>query len=70
MKLKKGKCNKTCRVILRCNQSERYVIEQKANIYCDGNISEYLRYAALNFIPGKEDFEEDKSEKIKKRRKI
>ena len=32
----------------------------KPNIYTEGNLSQYILYAALNFIPGKEDFDEDK----------
>lgn len=67
MRLKKSDTNKTSRVTFRCKESEENKLQQKANIYTDGNISEYILYAALNFVPSKEDFEE--GEEPKPRRK-
>lgn len=57
VRLKTTKDNKTGRITFRCKVKEENKIKQKANIYCEGNISEYILYAALNFVPGKEDFE-------------
>ncbi len=60
MRLKRSKKNKEGRVSFRCLETEENKIQQKANIYTDGNLSEYVLYAALNFVPSKEDFEEEK----------
>jgi len=59
MRLKKAKQEKNSTVATRCTIPEHNKIQQKANIYCDGNVSEYLLYAALNFVPGREDFEKE-----------
>ena len=63
MRLKKGKNNKVCRTTFRSTEMEMNKIQQKANIYTDGNLSEYILFASLNFVPSKEDFEEDKPTK-------
>lgn len=63
MRLKKQNKNKTSRVAFRCTDANYNKIQQKANIYTEGNLSEYLLFAALNFVPSKEDFEENKKEK-------
>lgn len=68
MRLKKAKSNKTSGISLRCKEREFNKIKQKANIYADGNVSEYMIYAAIHFIPGKEDFEDDEEPKKKKRK--
>ena len=60
MRLKKQKQNKTEKKDFRCTEDEANIIQRKANIYTDGNVSEYCLYAALNFVPGKEDFEKPK----------
>jgi len=60
MRLKKNKTNKTSRVTFRCVEAEENKLQQKANIYTDGNLSEYILFAALNFVPSKDDFEEEK----------
>ena len=57
MRLKKAKKNKTESVGVRCKESEFNLLQRKANIYTDGNLSEYVLFAALNFVPSKEDFE-------------
>lgn len=57
MRLKKQKNNKTSRVTFRCTEKEENKLQQKANIYTEGNVSEFVLYAALNFVPSKEDFE-------------
>jgi hypothetical protein len=63
MRLKKNKQNKTNNFSFRCTDSEANKIQAKANIYNDGNVSEYLVYAALNFIPGKEDLDDGKKKR-------
>lgn len=57
MRLKRPDQRKNERLDMRCTPEEKNVIKRKAALYCDGNINEYVRYAALNFVPGKEDFE-------------
>lgn len=65
MRLKKQSNNKTKRHTLRLTESELNKLKRKANIYTEGNLSELLLFAALNFVPSKEDFEEQKSGKGK-----
>lgn len=66
MRLKKGNNNKIKRVTFRSTEHENNKLQQKANIYTDGNLSEYILFAALNFVPSKEDFEEEKPKGKKK----
>ena len=66
MRLKKQNKNKSERTTFRSTEKELHKIQQKANIYTEGNVSEYILFAALNFVPSKEDFEEDKPTKGKK----
>ena len=60
MRLKKAKKNKTELVGAKCTLKDKHAVQRKANIYTDGNISEYILFAALNFVPSKEDFEKEK----------
>ncbi len=60
MRLKKPIKNKVENLTFRCTKDERMQIRRKAALYCEGNISEWILYAALNFIPDKEDFEDEK----------
>jgi len=60
MRLKKNKNNKTERLVSRCTDEDKNKAQQKANIYTDGNLSEYILFAALNFVPNKDDFEKEK----------
>lgn len=60
MRLKKSTKNKNCNIVLRCSESDKNAIQRKANIYCDGNLSEFILYAALNFVPDKSDLEDEK----------
>ncbi len=57
MRLKKLKEPKSCLKTFRLKLTEKHEIQQKANIYTDGNVSEWLIYAALNHIPRKKDLE-------------
>lgn len=60
MRLKKDKKNKTSKISFRCTEDAENKLQTKANLYTEGNISEYLVYAGLNFIPDKNDFEKEK----------
>ena len=66
MRLKKQKNNKTSRITFRCVQEEENAIMRKALLYTEGNLSEYILYAALNFVPSKEDFEKEKKKRVRK----
>ena len=57
MRLKKQNDQKTSSITFRCRTEQENKIKQKANIYTDGNVSEYILYASLNFIPSKDDLE-------------
>jgi len=61
MRLKKAKKNKMYCVAARCTDEDSKRIQTKANIYTEGNISEYLIYSALNFVPDKDDLEIEES---------
>lgn len=58
MKLKKSKSNKTENIHSRCTEEEKNKMQTRANLYTNGNLSEYILFAALNFVPNKEDLEE------------
>lgn len=57
MALKKDKKKKTGFVGGRCTQIDYNNIKTKANIYCEGNISEWIIYAAKNYVPRKSELE-------------
>lgn len=69
MRLKNTKKSKTSRVAFRCTENEENKMQQKANIYTEGNISEYIIFAALNFVPSKSDFEQEENKGPPKKRK-
>lgn len=69
MRLKKAKTNKNRAINFKCLESDFNKIKQKASIYTDGNVSEYVLFAALNFVPSKDDFEEEQNEKQCKKSK-
>ena len=56
-RLKRDKIYKTEFIGIRCTQEQHNEIKIKANIYTDGNISEYVLYTALNFEVNYEDLE-------------
>ena len=62
MRLKRQAKNKTERIGIRCTLEDFNKLQQKANIYTEGNLSEYLLYVGLNFLPHKDDFEKEKPE--------
>ena len=57
MKLKKKKSKKDFYFGFRCSEEEYNKILGKINLYAEGNQTHYLIYAALNFMPKKEDLE-------------
>lgn len=59
MRLKRPVESKNERIDLRLTKAHKNKIKQKAELYCEGNVAEYMLYASLNFVPGKEDFEEE-----------
>jgi len=60
MRLKKSKKNKTELIRFRCTAEDYNRIQTLANLYTEGNVSEFLTYSALNFFPNKDDFEDNK----------
>lgn len=66
MKLKSPKETKEEYVKARCHQVDKNAMQVKANLYTDGNLSEWVLYASMNFVPGKEDFEKPKKKKGRK----
>lgn len=62
MRLKRPDKDKSERLDMRCTPAEKNAIRRKAALYCDGNLNEWVRYAALNFMPGADDLEDDAEE--------
>jgi len=60
MRLKKPVKNKVVNFTFRCTKEESMQLRRKAALYCEGNVSEWVLYSALNFVPSKEDFEDEK----------
>ncbi len=44
-------------IAYRCTEEEFNEIKIKANIYCEGNVSEYALYTAINYEVNYEDLE-------------
>lgn len=61
MRLKKNKKNKCKNINIRCTEEDFNKIKRKANIYTEGNISELVLFAVLDFVPNKDDFEKEKA---------
>jgi len=57
MRLKRTTKYRTKKVESRVTEEEKNYIRTKALLYCEGNESEFIRYAALNFVPEKQDIE-------------
>lgn len=60
-RLRKDKNYKTNYIGARCTEEHANEIKLKANLYTDGNLSEYVLYAALNFKVEFEDLEKDEA---------
>ena len=65
MRLKKKKTNKTEPVNFRCTLEEFQLIQRKALLYTEGNLSEFIVFASTEFVPSKEDFENYRPKKNK-----
>ena len=63
MRLKKQSKNKSENIAFRCSKDHYNLIKRKANIYTEGNISEWVLFAAMNCLPDKNDFENDTNAK-------
>lgn len=55
MRLKRKKEYRTEHLRVRCKEEIKNELQRKANIYTEGNLSEYILFAALNFVPKKSD---------------
>jgi hypothetical protein len=70
MRLKRPVESKSERIDLRITKDQKNKIRQKAALYCEGNVAQYVLYASLHFVPGKEDFEEETKTPARKPGKI
>lgn len=58
MRLRKKKRNyKTTGITFKLKEREKNKIKQKAALYCEGNVSEWVLYAATNHVPNQNDIE-------------
>lgn len=57
MRLKKEKKNKNEMIAARVSKQQLNKIKINANLYTDGNISEWILYASINCKPKKKDIE-------------
>lgn len=58
MRIKKKKTIKCNFIGLRVSDKELNDLKLKANLYTEGNLSEWLLYSGLNYSPKKEELEE------------
>lgn len=58
MRIKKRVGKKSEFIGLRCSLEDLNKIRQRALIYCEGNISEFILYAALNYHISRKDLDE------------
>lgn len=63
-RLKRDKIYKDEFIGIRLTKEQRNEIQLKANLYTEGNISEYVLYSALNFEPVYEDLEDDELDEL------
>lgn len=68
MKLRRQKQNKDESIGARLSTKDKNAILRKAMLY-EVDLSDWIVYAALNFIPAKEDLEETPKKKRKKGRR-
>ena len=60
-RLKKKKVYKTRFIGVRCNDEQYNEIKLKANLYTEGNVSEYVLHAALNYEVSRDDLENEEA---------
>ncbi len=66
-RLKRKKIYKDCFLGVRCTQEEFNELKLKANLYSDGNMSEYALHAILNYEVVYADLEDDELDELIKR---
>jgi len=64
MRIKKGPGKKSEFIGLRLTLKDLNKIRQRSLIYCEGNISEFVLYAALNYTINRKDLEEGALENL------
>ena len=57
MRIKKKRKVKSKQVTLRANEKELNAMKRKANLYTEGNLSEWIIYAASNHTVPKDELE-------------
>jgi len=57
MRIKKKNTTKDKFLGLRISEKEQNAIKIKANLYTEGNVSEWILYASTNYRPKKEELE-------------
>lgn len=55
MKIKKSKKEKPALINIKISKEDLVRLKIKANLYTDGNLSHWLRYAGMNHLPSKKD---------------
>ena len=68
MRLKRPEESKSERIDIRITKTHKNALKRKAALYTEGNVAEYILYASLNFVPGKEDFEPEEEIKTPAKR--
>ena len=58
-RIKKNRIYRTEYVAFRCTPEEKKLLKLKSNIFTEGNMSEYILYAALNYNVKYNDLEVD-----------
>lgn len=53
MRLKKKKKTKLLKKDFRLSEEELNELQLKANLYTEGNLSEWIVYAGINYVPKK-----------------
>jgi len=59
LRLKKVKRESRHNMTFRISEKEYNAVLRKAAVHTDGNVSEWVRYAAQNFTPRRSDLEND-----------
>lgn len=67
LRLKSQNISKDSQHTFRCTSEEMNKIRQKAELYTGGNISQWVLYCAMNYVPSGDELEE--KETNKRRRK-
>lgn len=63
-RLKRNKDYKTEFIGVRLNKEQRNELQLKANLYTNGNLSEFVLYSSLNFEPQYADLEDDELDEL------